>query len=165
MSHPHFFLYVTHRHFIFLGAGGYFISPPTHPYLPYVAPHFSHISPFILRRGAHLACGAAITDSRGRLNELYLQAQAVEQVCVNQVLKEKSSHYSSRTPICLHLPHHPILSHIYTTGCMLEKRPKKTKSLPLSPTVFFREAKISLPHQSSSSPHMSHAPIPPSPSN
>ena len=26
----------------------YFISPPTHPFLPYVAPHFSHISPFIL---------------------------------------------------------------------------------------------------------------------
>ena len=25
----------------------YFISPPTHPFLPYVAPHFSHISPFI----------------------------------------------------------------------------------------------------------------------
>ena len=28
--------------------GLYFISPPTHPFLPYVAPHFSHISPFIL---------------------------------------------------------------------------------------------------------------------
>ena len=24
----------------------YFVSPPTHPFLPYVAPHFSHISEF-----------------------------------------------------------------------------------------------------------------------
>ena len=29
-------------------AARYFISPPTHPFLPYVAPHFFQISPFIL---------------------------------------------------------------------------------------------------------------------
>jgi len=40
MSHPTF--PISHLLFPF------FLVSPTHPFLPYVAPHFSHISPFIL---------------------------------------------------------------------------------------------------------------------
>jgi predicted esterase len=41
--------------------GKVFVFSPTHPFLPYVAPHVSHISPFILASSPRISTGSPIS--------------------------------------------------------------------------------------------------------